>query len=382
MKHLYILFFGMMMLACKREMKKTTEEPKSEIKKLVNDSLLILTSAQKAHATLQVSKPIEVAMHDVIKVNGLVDVPPQSMVSVSFPLGGYLKKSHLLPGISVKKGEVIAEMEDKSYVELQQEYLVDKAKLEYLATDVQRQKELSDQEATSKKSYQQVLSEYKSVQVMVKSFEEKLRIIGIDPQKLTVNNISRTVAVRSPITGFVTKVNVNIGKYVNPADVLFELVNPDDIHAALTVFEKDLSRIQKGMKAFVTLANQPNKKYEVEVILVTKNVDEARTGLVHCHFEQPNHELLPGMFLSGEFMENAAMQIAIPEEALVRYEGKNYVFVSKTDSSFELTPVEAGIKQNGLVGLRGVSKEWLTKKIVTKNAFSLLGMLKNKAEEE
>jgi cobalt-zinc-cadmium efflux system membrane fusion protein len=213
---------------------------------------------------------------------------------------------------------------------------------------------------------------------MVKSFEEKLRIIGIDPQKLTVNNISRTVAVHSPITGFVTKVNVNIGKYVNPADVLFELVNPDDIHAALTVFEKDLSRIQKGMKAFVTLANQPNKKYEVEVILVTKNVDEARTGLVHCHFEQPNHELLPGMFLSGEFMENAA----VPEEALVRYEGKNYVFVSKTDSSFELTPVEAGIKQNGLVGLRGVSKEWLAKKIVTKNAFSLLGMLKNKAEEE
>jgi cobalt-zinc-cadmium efflux system membrane fusion protein len=382
MKHLYILFFGMMMLACKREMKKTTEEPKSEIKKLVNDSLVILTSAQKSHAALQVSKPIEVAMHDVIKVNGLVDVPPQSMVSVSFPLGGYLKKSHLLPGISVKKGEVIAEMEDKSYVELQQEYLVDKAKLEYLATDVQRQKELSDQEATSKKSYQQVLSEYKSVQVMVKSFEEKLRIIGIDPQKLTVNNISRTVAVHSPITGFVTKVNVNIGKYVNPADVLFELVNPDDIHAALTVFEKDLSRIQKGMKAFVTLANQPNKKYEVEVILVTKNVDEARTGLVHCHFEQPNHELLPGMFLSGEFMENAAMQIAVPEEALVRYEGKNYVFVSKTDSSFELTPVEAGIKQNGLVGLRGVSKEWLAKKIVTKNAFSLLGMLKNKAEEE
>lgn len=241
---------------------------------------------------------------------------------------------------------------------------------------------MSDQEATSKKSYQQVLSEYKSVQVMVKSFEEKLRIIGIDPQKLTVNNISRTVAVRSPITGFVTKVNVNIGKYVNPADVLFELVNPDDIHAALTVFEKDIARIQKGMNGFVTLANQPNKKYEVEVILVTKNVDEARTGLVHCHFEKPNHELLPGMFLSGEFMENASKQIAIPEEALVHYAGKDYVFIAKTDSSFELTPVEAGVKQNGLVGVRSAGKDWLDKKIVTKNAFMLLGMLKNKGEDE
>ncbi|WP_457836260.1 hypothetical protein, partial [Staphylococcus aureus] len=67
--------------------------------------------------------------------------------------------------------------------------------------------------------------------------------------------------------------------------------------------------------------------------MVTKNVDEARAGLVHCHFEQPNHELLPGMFLSGEFMENTSKQIAIPEEALVRYSGKDYVFTVKTDSS-------------------------------------------------
>lgn len=382
MKHLYILFFSVVMIACKSKTNTSSGDIKKEIIKKTNDSLVTLTAAQRNQAALQISKPIEAVIQEVIKVNGLVDVPPQSMVSVSFPLGGYLKKSHLLPGISVKKGEVIAEMEDKSYVELQQEYLVDKAKMEYLAIDVQRQKELSDQEATSKKSYQQVLSEYKSVQVMVKSFEEKLRIIGIDPQKLTVNNISRTVAVRSPITGFVTKVNVNIGKYVNPADVLFELVNPDDIHAALTVFEKDIARIQKGMNGFVTLANQPNKKYEVEVILVTKNVDEARTGLVHCHFEKPNHELLPGMFLSGEFMENASKQIAIPEEALVHYAGKDYVFIAKTDSSFELTPVEAGVKQNGLVGVRSAGKDWLDKKIVTKNAFMLLGMLKNKGEDE
>lgn len=382
MKYIYILFFSVIIISCKSKTNTSSGDVKKEIIKKSNDSLVTLTAAQRNQAALQIGKPIEAEIQEVIKVNGLVDVPPQSMVSVSFPLGGYLKKSHLLPGISVKKGEVIAEMEDKSYVELQQEYLVDKAKLEYLAIDLQRQKELSDQEATSKKSYQQVQSEFKSVQIMVKSFEEKLRIIGIDPQKLTVNNISRTVAVRSPITGFVTKVNVNIGKYVNPADVLFELVNPNDIHAALTVFEKDLSRIQKGMKAFVTLANQPNKKYEVEVILVTKNVDEARAGLVHCHFEQPNHELLPGMFLSGEFMENTSKQIAIPEEALVRYSGKDYVFTVKTDSSFELTPVEAGVKQNGLVGVRSAGKDWLAKKIVTKNAFMLLGMLKNKGEDE
>ncbi|MEN9598665.1 MAG: hypothetical protein RL596_976 [Bacteroidota bacterium] len=382
MKHIHILFIAVAFIACKNKSENQMGVTPMEAKAAISETSLTLTPAQLKQAELSYAKPAVTTMHELIKVNGVVDVPPQSMVSVSFPLGGYLKKSHLLPGMSVTKGEVIAEMEDKSYVELQQEYLIDKAKLEYLAIDVQRQRELSDQEATSKKNYQQVLSEYKAAQVMVKSFEEKLRIIGIDPQKLTVNNISRTVAVRSPITGFVTKVNVNIGKYVNPADVLFELVNPNDIHAALTVFEKDLGRIQKGMKAFVTLANQPNKQYEVEVILVTKNVDEARAGLVHCHFEKSNHELLPGMFLNGEFMENGSKQIVVPEESVVRYEGRDYIFIANNKTDFELTLIETGIKQNGFVALKNVDTSWLNKQVVTKNVFRLLGMLKNKPEEE
>jgi cobalt-zinc-cadmium efflux system membrane fusion protein len=131
-------------------------------------------------------------------------------------------------------------MEDQSYVQLQQDYLIAKAKMEFLQTDVQRQKELSDADATSKKNYQLVLSDFKTQQIMIKALEEKLKIIGIDPQQLSVAKISRTVSVRSPIAGYVTHVNVNIGKYVNPSDVLFELVNPDDIHASMTVFEKIL----------------------------------------------------------------------------------------------------------------------------------------------
>jgi hypothetical protein len=48
----------------------------------------------------------------------------------------------------------------------------------------------------------------------------------------------------------VSKVNVNIGKYVNPSDVLFELINPDDIHLNLKVYEKILetSKWDNGLR--------------------------------------------------------------------------------------------------------------------------------------
>lgn len=376
MKYFFYTSLFLLLLSCSA--KKNEEQTKLPQK----DALVLnLTDAQLKQADLLIAAASTQILHETIAVNGLVDVPPQSMISISFPLGGYLKNTQLLPGMSIKKGEVIALMEDQSYVQLQQDYLVDKAKMDYLSADLQRQKELSDNEATSKKSYQQVLSEYKMVQVMIKALEEKLRIIGIDPAKLNVASISRTVSLRSPINGFVTKVNVNIGKYVNPSDVLFELVNPNDIHAAMTVFEKDMHLIQKGMKATVSLASNPIKKYEVEVLLVTKNINETRTGLVHCHFENANHELLPGMFLNGIFNLSANQSSVLPEESVVRFEGKEYVFVAKDAHQFEMVEVQTGTRQNGMVALKEQAQIDINKvKFVTKNAYSLLGMLKNKTE--
>lgn len=377
MNKIIYLFFAILSLSCTSKKK---EEKSATITK--ESSVVVLTDAQLVQAELAISPTSIKTLHETILVNGLVDVPPQNMVSISFPLGGYLKKTHLLPGMSVKKGEVIAILEDQSYVQLQQDYLVDKVKLEYLTTDLQRQKELSDADATSKKNYQQVLSDFKTSQVMIKGVEEKLRIIGIDPVHLTVANISRSVSLRSPINGFVTKVNVNIGKYVNPSDVLFELVNPDDIHAALTVFEKDMPSIKKGMKGTVSLTNNPNKKYDVEVLLSTKNINESRAGLVHCHFENASHELLPGMFLNGIFELPASPTKILPEESVVRFEGKNYLFIAKDAHRFEMVEVQTGTKQSDMISIKeSANIDLINDKFVVKNAFRLLGMLKNKAEE-
>ncbi len=373
------IFAMITLLSCASKDNTSTEASRE----LVQDTEVVLNAEQLKNAAIEVGLPSELNMHASIKVNGVVDVPPQGMVSISFPLGGYLKSSHLLPGMGVRKGEVIATLEDQSYVQLQQDYLMAQSKMEFLHADMLRQKELSEQDAASKKTYQQVLSEYNTQQVLIRSLEEKLKIVGIDPERLTVNTITRTISLRSPIHGFVTKVNVNIGKYVNPADVLFELVDPDDIHAALTVFEKDIMLIKKGMRASVSLADKPEKKYLVDVILVTKNVDENRGGLVHCHFENANHELLPGMFLNGSFELDNRKTIAVPSSAVVRYEGKHYIFIAKDQGRFEMTEIETGIIDQNMIELKTKQNlVWQQQKIVLKNAYSLLGKLKNTADED
>jgi membrane fusion protein, heavy metal efflux system len=303
------------------------------------------------------------------------------MVSVSFPMGGYLRSTKLLPGMHVRKGEVIGVMEEQVLVQLQQDYLVTKARLEYLEKEYDRQRQLNAEKVNADKTLQLATAEFNSQKVMLRGFAEKLRIIGIEPEKLSETNISRQVPLYSPTNGYVSKVNVNVGKYVQPTDVLFELVNPDDIHAALTIFQKDIGKIRIGQKVKINFIDEPAKEYLGEVILVNRNVDENRAAIAHCHFLSHPGQLLPGMFLHARIEASQSNGPALPEEAILRYLGKTYVFVETASNNFHMQEVTIGERDAGYITILQGADALKNKKIVVANAYSLLGSLKNVSEE-
>jgi cobalt-zinc-cadmium efflux system membrane fusion protein len=93
-----------------------------------NTNSVTLTDAQIKNAGIVTGEVTRKEISTILKLNGIVDVPPQNMVSISAPLGGYLKSTTLLPGMHITKGDVIAVMEDQQYIQLQQDYLTAKAK--------------------------------------------------------------------------------------------------------------------------------------------------------------------------------------------------------------------------------------------------------------
>lgn len=362
--------------ACSSKKSAAPEEKGKELADQVQ-----LTDAQLKNAGIETGLPVRQAMNSILKVNGHVDVPPQNIVSISFPMGGYLRSTKLLPGMHVNRGEVIAVIEDQSLVQLQQDYLMTKAKLQFLQQEYDRQKLLNENKVNAEKTFQQAESEYLSQKVLLKGYGEKLQLIGINPAGLTENSISRSVSVHSPINGFVSKVNVNIGKYVTATDVLFELINPDDMHAALTVFEKDLNKVSPGQKVKVSFVDDPATTYDCEVILVTRNVDDNRGALVHCHFESKPKNLLPGMFLNATININNASVLTVPEEAVVRFENKLYVFAKAGKNDFRMMEVETGVKENGSIEVSSKMNGFEQQELVTKNAYAVLSKMKNTAEE-
>lgn len=348
----------------------------------INENVVELTDAQLQNAKIETGKIEQQDISAILKVNGVIDVPPQNMVSVSVPLGGYLKSTKLMEGMHISKGEIIATMEDQQYIQLQQDYLTAKAKFIYIEKEFLRQKELNQSKASSDKVFENAQAEYTSQKVLVNSLSEKLKLININPSNLTENNISRTINIPSPIDGFVSHVNINIGKYVNPTDVLFELVNPADIHLALTVFEKDLDKLFIGQKIIAYNNNQPNKKYNCEIILIGKDLSHERAVSVHCHFEQYDKSLIPGMYMNAEVEIATHNAFVIPNDGLVRFEGKQYVFTQTENKKYLMQEVTTQNSEHGFTQIAfSDSTEMSNKIFVTKGAYTLLMKMKNTEEE-
>lgn len=373
-----IVLFGSVLAGCGSGKKEAAPEAKPGKENATGST--VVTSAQMKTGGIELGMPEQITLYEDLAVNGVVDVPPQNIVSVSFPMGGYLRSTTLLPGMHVNRGQVIGIMEDQALIQLQQDYLVGKARLVYLEQDYNRQKELNQNNVNAGKTLQQAEAEFNSQRVMVKANAEKLKLIGIDPEKLSEQSISKSVAIHSPINGYVSKVNVNIGKYVQPSDVLFELINPDDIHAALTIFQKDMPKIKIGQRVSINFVNEPEKKYPGEIILVTRNLDENRSGIVHCHFETHPPQLLPGMYLQAMIKTSVADAVSLPEEAVVDYMGKRYVFVNPSGENFDMVEVETGIRSNGRIQILN-PQVMKGQKVVVKNAYAVLGAAKNTGEE-
>jgi len=347
----------------------------------INTNIINLTEAQCKNAQIELGKLETKIISTRLKLNGKIDVPPQNIVSVSMPLGGFLKSTKLLPGMPVKKGETIASMEDQQYIQLQQEYLIAKSKLTFAEQEFNRQRDLNQSKASSDKVFQQSELDFKNQKIILSALAEKLRLINIKPETLNELNLSRCINIYSSIDGFVSKVDVNIGKYLNPSDVLFELINPDDIHLNLKVFEQDLNKLAIGQKILAFDNNNPKKKHRCEIILISRDLSADRTGEVHCHFDDYDKSLLPGMYMNAEVEINSVNAFIIIDDAIVNFEEKNYVFISKGKNQFEMVEIIKGSSENNYTEINYVDNKTISNStFVLKGAYSLLMQLKNKSE--
>lgn len=376
-KILVPLFITVLVTSCGNK----TEETKEEVHHEEAASVVELTSEQVKIINLKLGKIEMKVLSGAIKVNGMLDVPPQNLVSISAPMGGFVKSTELLQGMKVTKGQTIVIMQHPDYIQMQQDFLETKSQLEYLELEYNRQLELSKDNVNSQKTLQQSKSQFEGMLAKNAGLKSKLQLIGINPDKLSSQNIHSSITITSPINGYVTSVNINIGMFVNPTDIMFKIVDTEHLHAELTVFEKDVPKIKIGQKVRFTLANETEERLAT-VYLIGREITSDRTVRIHCHLDKEDTNLIPGMFLKAYVEAGTQSRPALPNQAIVAFEGKDYIFVAeKEPNHFKMVEVTKGISELGFSevelkgGLTGESS------IVIKGAYDILAKMKNGEEE-
>jgi membrane fusion protein, heavy metal efflux system len=365
-------------------------KPAKEIKKseAIPDNIVELREDQIKLAGIETGSVGMRSVSNTLKVNGIVSVAPQNNATVCMPLGGFIKNTTLLPGNAVDKGQTLAVIENQEFVDIQQNYLEAKNKLVYAEAEFKRHTDLFKDDVYSEKNVQQVTVEYKNLKAMVKSLEQKLFLIGINPDQLNEENISNTVNLVSPIRGFLKAVNINIGKYVSSTDVLFEIVNSDKLFLELTLFEKDADKVAAGQKIRFFINNE-DEAHEALISQTGKSVSNDKTFRVYATVISNCKNVLPGMYVNALIEESGVEVTALPSDAVVSFDDKFYIFVfeknkveeGKPFTEYRIIEVKKGVSSSGYTEIilpQGFDIN--SAKVVIKGAYNLLSAKKNAGE--
>jgi membrane fusion protein, heavy metal efflux system len=287
-----------------------------------------------------------------VVANGIVDVPPQNFASVSVPVGGFVQSTTILPGHFVKKGQTLAVLEHPDYVQLQQDYLQAESQAALAVRELDRQKELAEEEVGARRRLQEAENTYRTSQAALQSLEARLNMLGLSGKRIREGHISTRVSLRSPISGYIKTVNLNIGKYVSPTEVLFEVVDKDHMHIELRVFERDIFKIREGQTIYFRVANMDEPEMTARVYLVGQVFDgDSRTILVHGHPEPEREDLIPGLYVNARIETTAQEATVLPEDAVIR-QGEEYAIFFKVKDTPEgvvvrRVAVKAGASDKG-----------------------------------
>ena len=323
-----------------------------------------------------------------LKVNGIITVAPQNYATVCMPMGGFVKSTALMPGNVVAKGQPLAVLENPEFIDMQQNYLEAKNKLEFAEADFKRHSELYKNDVYSQQNLQQVTADYKNLQALVKALEQKLALIGIDPATIREENITRSVTLLSPISGYVKAVNVNVGKFVSPSDVLFEIVNSDKLFLELTLFEKDADKVSAGQQIRFLINNETDVHNAV-ISQTGKSINADKTCKVYASVSSSCKNMFPGMYVNATIETSGSKVASLPSGAVVSFDDKDYIFVvgrnkmenGKPVTEYKMVQVQKGISDGGFTEvILPPGFDLKTPGIVLKGAYNLLSAKKNAGE--
>lgn len=263
-------------------------------------------------------------------------------IYVSGEIGGTLKAVYATAGMPVKKGTVLAQVDD----DLIQKNIAEVEGYYQLANDVyERQKALWDQKIGSEIQYLQAKSNKESL-------EKKLETIKAQLAKTTIV---------SPIDGVVDEVYGKFGQLTGPSTPICRLVNLSQIYTETEIAESYVGKFNKGQKVVIEYTPL-NYRQEVPIVAITQQIDPANhTFKITANVPNPNGELKPNLLVNTKLVEYTGKnRVVVPTKLVQEGVNGNYIMCVNDSNVVQKKAITVGRSYNGstevLSGLDGTEQ--------------------------
>lgn len=391
--NLYLGLILIVLISCNNENQTIKEEKethsKSEHSETHNEeessTVTTLTNEQIKEVGISFGKIEDRDLTATIKANGTLRVPNNSKANATSLYGGVIKTLRVQLGDYVKKGQVIATIENPQFIQLQDEYLMIDSRIKLAEQESQRQRILNEGGAGALKNLQSATTDLSTLRTRKASLHKQIQLMGINPNNVKTSNMRTGLAVLSPISGTVSNEFAKIGTYVDVSSPVLEIVNNSLLHLDLQIFEKDLPFIKVGQMVNFTITNNPNTIYSAKVFNIGSSFeDESKTIAIHCTVIGNKTGLIDGMNITGTISIDNVLTPTVTDQAIVEADGKYYIFIikDKAKNEFEKIEITKNVSNLGYTAITTTKDIPKNIEIVTKGAFFINAKLENKGGHE
>ncbi len=295
-----------------------------------------------------------------------VTAPPQGQAQLTARADGAVVRINKRLGDPVVSGETVALLESREAAAFVAERSASAARAQAARSGAAREQRLFNAKITARQDLEAAIAARQTAEAELQRADAAVRTSG-------VVGGGRYLAVRSPITGRVTKVGTQLGAFVSAGAELFNVSDPQSIQVEASVPVGDAQRIRPGDQAQIELPNGGSVEARVRSVTPALN-SESRAATVVLQLNGAPGGLTQGQAVRVRMTPRGSVQsgIILPEEAVQQIEGRDIVFV-QAKSGFQAVPVSVGSRGGGRVEiLKGLEAG---QTVVTRNAFALKSQL-------
>ena len=337
------------------------EIPKTEASKPAADPLVVRIEPAMAER-FQVAEARQADIVALQEVPGRIEANERQVTRIGASVTGRVTEVLVEVGDRVSAGQTLARVASPELTQAQIAYLRAHSNAALAERAVERARQLFQADVIGSAELQRRESELAMARAEQRASGDQLSLLGIGQAALDLLREKGTLqphaAVVSTQAGVVIERKVSNGQVAQPGDPLFTVADLGNVWVVGALPEQTARTVQVGQRVDIEVPALAGRQLSGKIVYVGDTVSpETRTVPIRTQVDNPQRDLKPQMLATMRIRGEAVRQLVVPQEAVVRENERDHVYVRLADGSYRYTEVELAAAQNEQrPGLKGLSE--------------------------